>query len=180
MLQQIQSQLLALRSEVQRLRRMEIEGYTRRESSGGVTFGLGERRGASALVVSPLFVVSTESFDTVLCSDVKGGIGTIHVAKPFLLRRTPFTAMGYRRDGKGFVYTSNIERTVTQYTPAPPQGQTNPTENQRIIPKYVMDDVIYVVNKGSLSLEELFQTATERAYPEWLDINVDGRYWAKV
>mgnify|MGYP001609316406 CR=1 FL=1 len=43
MLNQIRAELLALRSEVQRLRRMEIEGFTRRESAGGVTFGLGGR-----------------------------------------------------------------------------------------------------------------------------------------
>ena len=136
---------------------------------------------AKPSVVRRFIVVDPDFPDTVLCGIVKDGPGVVHVAKPYLLRRTPFTGSGYRRDGKGFVYTSNTERTVTQYTPAPPQGQANPTENQRIIPKYVAGDVIVAETQLIEGDDDLRATPGGVKKPtKWIDLNVDGRYWAKV
>lgn len=127
-------------------------------------------------------VDGTQFPDTILCDDLATGDTGVHVAKPYLLRRTPFIAPGYRRDGKGFVYSSNTERVVTQYTPAPPEGQPNPTENQRIIPKWVAGDLIYAVPGvfGGLGGIKKAVGDTADMIVNWIVFQNDGREWAKV
>lgn len=132
------------------------------------------------IVVNRFVVVDANFPDTVLCSTVKGGPGVVQVAKPYLLRRTPFD--GQRRDGIEFAYTSNTERTATRREPPPQEGQQPPTENQRIIPKYVADDVITAVTQALDGEDDLRSEAGSdvRLYTPWVDLNIDGRYWAKV
>ena len=132
------------------------------------------------IVVQRLVVVDANFPDTVLCATAPGGPGVVHVAKPYLLRRTPFH--NQRRDGIEFVYTSNTERTATRREPPPAQGQEPPTENQRIIPKYVADDVITAVTQALEGADDLrVEAGSEtRLYTSWVDLNLDGRYWAKV
>lgn len=131
------------------------------------------------VVVKRFIVVSADHPDSILCAIVPGGEGVVHIARPYLLRRTPFH--GKRRDGIEFQYTSNTERTATRKDPPPPQGQAEPTENQRIIPKYVRDDVITAITQTLSGLDELkYSVGGETLVTPWVDMNLDGRYWAKV
>ena len=136
-----------------------------------------ERKGVA---VQRLVVVDADFPDSVLCATQIGGPGVVHVAKPYLLRRTPFD--GKRRDGIEFTYTSNTERKATRKTPPPPEGQEEPTETQRIIPKYVANDVIAAVTQVLDGSDELRTTTggDERIHTSLVDLNLDGRYWAKV
>ena len=87
------------------------------------------------------------------------------VAMPYLLRRTPFD--GSSRNGISYDYTSATARTATQDTT---------TETQVIVPSYVAGDIIYGV-KGVIGGTDTYDA--DDAAVEWLDMNVDGRAWAK-
>ena len=91
------------------------------------------------------------------------GASQILVARPWLLRRTPFDGGSW--NGIGFTYSDDQTRTATQAAT---------TEVQRITPAYVIGDIIYCavdvyggvsVDQGGLALVAL-------------DMNVDGRSWA--
>ena len=91
------------------------------------------------------------------------GTTQILVARPWLLRRSPFDGGSW--NGIGFTYSDDQTRTATQAAT---------TEVQRITPAYVIGDVIFCagqvyggvgVDQGGLALVAL-------------DMNVDGRSWA--
>lgn len=92
-----------------------------------------------------------------------------YVAKPYLLRRTPFD--GYSRNDISYAYTDDVTRTATD--------ADDNTETQVVVPSYVFGDIIYAVTNvdGGTGVE--VDTGKERLTPEWLDINADGRAWAK-
>ena len=82
------------------------------------------------------------------------------VAKPYLLRRTPFD--GETRNGIDYDYHTHVTRTATK------GGET---EDQIVIPRYVTGDILYAtfnVAGGTSVLD------TETRV-EWLDDNRDGR-----
>lgn len=99
------------------------------------------------------------------------GEDLIYVAKPWLLRRTPFD--GETRDDISYVYSSNTERTATIV-------DTGETEEQVIVPRWKVidsgDDVIFATrgHVGGLLLDE-----EDYGDVIWLDENRDGRFWAK-
>ena len=90
------------------------------------------------------------------------------VAKPYLLRRTPFD--GYTRNAISYTYTSATARTAVD--------ADEDTETQEVVPAYVAGDVIYatrdVVGGTGVTSRDGTTTVT------WLDLNVDGRAWARV
>lgn len=93
---------------------------------------------------------------------------SILVAKPYLLRRAPFEDNG--RDDLTFTYTDGSTRTASN---------GSDTEDQVITPSYVAGDVIYAV-RGVVGGTDVENTsATDDPPVEWLDMNVDGRSWAK-
>ncbi len=63
-----------------------------------------------------------------------GGSNSILVAKPYLLRRTPFD--GQTRDGVTYVYTTDQQRTATI-------GPDQRTEH--VTPAYLVGDLVYCV-----------------------------------
>jgi len=119
-----------------------------------------------ALIVQ-LVIVSVED-DHLVCHSWDGetaGNTDILVAKPYLLRRTPFD--GGERDGVSYDYTSSIQRTATKDAT---------TETQVIVPTYVADDVIYAArftDGGTDVVDDDYQRVS------MIDMNVDGRAWAK-
>ena len=90
------------------------------------------------------------------------GTDPIYVAKPYLLRRSLASW-----NGLTFTYSSNFERTATK---------GGDTEDQVIVPAYVPDDILYVVRPygGTDTVDADDQPIV------WLDLNVDGRAWAKA
>ena len=90
------------------------------------------------------------------------GADLIYVAKPYLLRRS-LTSW----NGLTFTYSSNFEREATDGVD---------TEDQIIVPAYVTDDILYIVRPygGTDTVDPGGQPIV------WVDLNVDGRAWAKV
>jgi len=126
------------------------------------------------------FVVDkpTEYPDTIGVIEVEGATELTHVAKPYLLRRTPFH--GKTRDGIEYSYTATTKRTAKKTVAGNPPTVT--TESQIIVPKYVKGDVVYAMGRifGPKDEFRSSTTGTEVVQTRWLDLNVDGRYWAKA
>lgn len=93
---------------------------------------------------------------------------TVFVAKPWLLRRSPFEDQ--TRDGITFTYTSDSERTADDGAD---------TETQQVTPSYVAGDVIYAARNinGRILIQD---SQSETIQAAWLDLNVDGRTWAST
>ena len=90
------------------------------------------------------------------------GTVDLYVAKPYLLRRSLASW-----NGLTFTYTSNYEREATDGVDS---------EDQVIVPAYVVDDILYIVRPvgGTDTVDAADNPIL------WLDLNVDGRAWAKV
>lgn len=91
--------------------------------------------------------------------------GDVVVAKPYLIRRTPFDGSG--RGNFTYVYSSDFERTSTSTIDAS-------TEDQIVVPSYEVGDEIHIrrVNGGDLIGDGLSDIL-------WIDCN-ESRCWAKV
>lgn len=116
----------------------------------------------SAESTSKQFRVKSVYADLLVCRTWDGadeGGEDVLVAKPYLLRRSPFD--GQTRDGISYAYTSHFERTATL---------DEETEDQVIVPSYVEDDLIYGISN--------IEGGTNVTNAEFLDINADGRAWA--
>jgi hypothetical protein len=97
--------------------------------------------------------------DTLDVTDQDGN--AIVIAKPYLLRLTPFDGQVHN----GIVYNFGASTTLREAT----LGAT--TEEQKVIPQYVTGDVVFaawVIDGSGVS------------GVNWQDINTDGRAWAKV
>lgn len=121
------------------------------------------------------FKVITEMEDYVTCNAFDGvdsGDLVYNVAKPYLLRRTPFD--GETRKSITYTYSSNYQRTADDGVD---------TESQIIVPSYTAGDIIYAVMgiAGSTSVwQDTSSAEPGRNKIFWVDLNVDGRCWAKV
>lgn len=95
------------------------------------------------------------------------GNGTeIAIAKPYLLRRTPFEGPGRERNGFRYTYQSNTKRTSIKVS------DSNSTEVQTITPDYVINDEIVAKRfDHAFILGDGITT-------HWIDDNDDGREWA--
>ncbi len=114
------------------------------------------------------FQVIADQGDYLTCYSYSGDAVTssvINVAKPYLLRKTPFD--GSSRNSISFVYSSNSARTAT----------SGDTEDQVIVPSYVAGDEILAVTNivGSTGVRD-----SGNKLITWDDLNRDGRAWAKV
>lgn len=101
--------------------------------------------------------------DTLTCTGLDGAdVGTeFVVAKPFRLRKTPFhnKTIG----GRAYVYQSATNRTVRVGTIL---------EAQEIIPLFNLNfDEIHVIDATGIS---------GLAGVKWIDLNTDGRAWARI
>lgn len=120
------------------------------------------------------FVVVEERSDYLVCRR-SGGDAAVntedqhtYVAKPYLLRQTPFN--GLSRNSISYAYTATGERTATD-------AEDN-TESQVIVPSYVVGDEILAA-RGILGGTGVFGGADSDLALEWVDLNADGRAWAK-
>lgn len=103
--------------------------------------------------------------DAVTCRTFDGvveGTDDVVIAKPYLLRLTPFHTKS--RGGITYSYTSNTERVGTD-------DVSSDTETQVVVPSYVLDDIIYAI-KG-------IGGGTGVSGATLVDINADARAWAK-
>lgn len=111
------------------------------------------------------FQVVSVGTDYLVCSRHNGTsaeAGSVKVALPYLLRKTPFD--GKTRNSIAYTYSSVTQRTA------------GGSEAQLITPSYVADDIIYAISGvtgGTGVTDENSEPVT------WLDLNLDGRAWAK-
>lgn len=129
------------------------------------------------------FRVKTIQDDFITCVswDGEGEGQSIQIAKPFLLRKTPIdfiTSEGYIRtlpNGRANKYNY----LNTQKRKAENIFDSEDTEIQVIVPAYVEDDLIYCA-KGVRGGLDAKNDATDQETLFWIDMNNDGRAWAKA
>lgn len=131
-------------------------------------------------VTVQMFKVREIGSDWVICEthrgryDAAGDDDYVRVAKPYLLRQTPFdgtdaNGTAKTRNGLTFEYSDGSTRTVTD--------SDGYTEEQVIVPGYVEGDIIYAA-RGMLGGTGVLWTVNGEDYRvEWVDLNVDGRSW---
>lgn len=104
------------------------------------------------------------------------GTEIIQIAKPFTLRRKPFE--GFIWNDITYSFQSNIDRTANKTIPGnPPREQT---ERQVIVPAYTVDQTIYAAKEVVGGVGATYDDDDGVAQnAKWLDLNVDGRSWAK-
>lgn len=91
---------------------------------------------------------------------------TVMVAKPRLLRRTPFDLNTY--GGVAYTYSTDAQRTAVQ-------GAN--TEVQRVTMDYTAGDWLWV---ASVQHTGVVHDDEDETPVRLLDVNVDGRAWARV
>lgn len=130
-------------------------------------------RKAGTVTVALFQVVSVQT-DYLVCNPLDGATGVastdvVNVALPYLLRRTPFD--GSTREGISYTYTSNIQRTASD---------GSDTETQVIVPSYAAGDSIFAMRgvlRGTGAV--LVDGNNNTTALDWIDMNFDGRAWAK-
>lgn len=100
----------------------------------------------------------------------------VRILKPWLLRTTYWESLDeagdpIERAGVTYVYTSSNERIASK------EGEDD--EAQRITPSYLPEDVIFAIRGVYGGLEQQ-TTSTSGQNNKWMDLNIDGRMWAKV
>jgi len=104
--------------------------------------------------------------DLLLCNRFRDGVADtaqITVAKPWMLRRTPFDGITYQ--GVQYSYTGTDARTATQ-------GEE--TEDQEIVPAYASGDILCAQPVAGLGLSH------GGASVDFQDVNETGRAWAQL
>ncbi len=100
----------------------------------------------------------------------------VWILKPWLLRGTYWESLDTQgnpieRNGVTYVYSSANERVASK------EGEDD--ENQRIIPSYQPKDIIFAIRGVYGGMDKITaDDASQNAH--WMDLNVDGRMWAKV
>ena len=140
-------------------------------SPGKQTINTGQRK---TLTVERFIITAQggqiETADYIYCTrpgDTSGGF--IVVAKPHLLRRTPFD--GVTIDGVEYTYTAHEARTAVD-----DEG----TESQVVVPNYVAGDEILAIRSPTGGSGLVITVNGVNKVIEWLDLNSGGRAWAEV
>jgi hypothetical protein len=118
------------------------------------------------------FVFSAMGGDWVFAHPADDSDTLIKLAKPWLLRRTPFD--GETREGTLYRYETDTLRVASKADPNDPLRRIE--ERQLVIPRFVGGDVLYAT-KDVIGGSGVFDS--EDVELEWLDDNRDGRAWAK-
>jgi hypothetical protein len=129
--------------------------------------------GKGAATGAAMFQLVSVHGDYVLAAEFDGvtaGTLSIPVAKPWLLRRTPFD--GESRDGITYTYGGSASREGVD-------DDTSETETQLVVPSYVVGDVLFAIRtlRGTGVTWSPVAGVTDPVL--WLDLNIDARAWAK-
>jgi hypothetical protein len=149
-------------------------GYRVKRTTGGTVLEISGTGGVpNAAVIMPFSVSGT--FDDYITGNIwvksLDAFGTLDyvIAKPWKLRFTENTAYG-DVDYGSYVYGGDNSPTQTRV--ASYDAGTVYTQTHEIIPRYAIGDVIWCAKcetKLTHSGEDV----------EWIDLNIDGRTWAK-
>jgi hypothetical protein len=140
-------------------------GVTVSQTSNGTLVSVTQKQ--SSALQTTRYRVKSVGDDYLVCNQWDGttaGTADIKIAKPFRLRKTPFHGKTITYDdgvSVTYAYSSNFNRNATS---------GSETENQIIIPEY---------NTG---FDEIWAIDAETGVDECnqIDMNCDGRSWAKV
>ncbi len=124
--------------------------------------------GAAPGVLVRRFRVKSESNDYLTCRTWDGtdeGTVDVKVAKPYLLRRTPFdfdTVIYPNGQEIAYIYSEDYERLANDGVDA---------EIQVMTPRYFVDEELTAISVlfGGTGVDEC----------PWVDLNTAGRHWAK-
>jgi hypothetical protein len=119
--------------------------------------------------------------DYLLCWTDDGGTTSIPVwtnqplvlvAKPWLLRRSPFDTL--TRAGITYTYDDDSTRVAAD--------EDDHEEDQVVVPSYAEGDVIYATAAvaGGVMVRRVASEPASDVVAEWLDLNVDGRAWGSA
>ena len=123
------------------------------------------------------FIVKSVQDDYITCNEMfddRIGEADVLIAKPYLLRKTPFDGTDDGRNGYTYAYSTvsgyeHTERTSTK-------TEDDSTEDQIVTPAYVVGDEIWAMCNpvGGTGV-----TDADGKQIVWLDQNYDGRQWAQ-
>lgn len=122
-----------------------------------------------------MFRVLRLETDVIICNFTDGVTNQpdeIKVAMPFLLRKTPFddpTATETPRAGITYLYSDFNKRLAT--------NEFNEDEDQILVDSYEESDIIFAMT-GIFGNTAVFHDVAKEIPVIWLDINIDGRFWA--
>ena len=150
-----------MRAEIDRLRQMVGTQPSQhpRAAAGGST----------SVILRPFILTTSSGADYVLGHTWDGsteGESAIKIAKPYMLRRTPFDEKTVH--GITYTYLTNIRRLAVYDTEE---------EYQVIVPSYGVGDMIYALSIANAYLKD--PGGTTLTGTTWLDLNVCGRAWAE-
>ena len=128
--------------------------------------------GTTGTEAQQLRITETSGADHVVAETWDGETAgsIIYVAKPYLLRQTPFD--GETRNSISYVYTDANTRTASK------AGESDITEV--ITTSYQIGDIIYAMSPIAGGLAVTITIDGLPVNPTWLDINVDGRVWSEL
>lgn len=128
------------------------------------------------------FVVAEVRGDYILCQpgqqlDAGRSDNYVPVAKPYLMRRTPFE--GLTRNGITYTYEDEEGNDSDSQRVASDVSDSTLNEDQEIVPEYVAGDVIYAARnvEGGTGVKTEEGDGTP---VEWIDMNFDSRAWASA
>lgn len=123
-----------------------------------------------------MFRVIRLDTDVIICNFTDGKTDQpdeVKVAMPFLLRRTPFddpTATQTPRAGITYLYSDFHKRLAT--------NEDSDEEDQILVDSYEEGDIIWAMG-GIFGNTAVFHDDPVNETPViWLDMNLDGRFWA--
>ena len=126
--------------------------------------------GEFPLAISQFVIIADDHGDFLTCCawdsvSQTAGNDLVPVGKPYLLMQSTLDG---KTDSNGIAYTFTDIDALTAV-----QSSTSTTENWEITQDYNIGDLIYAVGnpEGGIEAGNTFQ---------WIDLNVDGRGWAKV
>lgn len=122
---------------------------------------------SKAISIGRFRIMDASPSDYLVCRETDGtAIGTrdIYVARPTLLRNMS------SRDGVDFSYSNSQTRTANNGAD---------TESQVIVASYLAGDEIFAM-RGILRGSGVYSDPGRIRKVEWIDLNLDGRYWAQT
>ena len=135
--------------------------------------GAAAQAASSAVKMFRVITIADDSFVAAESDGVTDSSTQVTIAKPYKLRRTPFHGMtlaftfGTTAYSIAYAYTAVGYRTATILAPVAQAG----SERQAIIPLYRAGaDLIFAATS---------ENGTGVTGADWIDLNADGRAWAR-
>ena len=151
-----------------------IYGVSRESEPGPRPYGQAEEEISSPILQFKIISIAGNHLVCQAWDGTNLGITVINVARPPKLRRSVTSEL---LDGRAIVYdyTSDVTRVASWV------GPPATFSNQVIVPRYLAGDIIYAVKPdGGTGAQTFGNNPNPPVALEYVDLNVDGRAWAKT